>query len=157
MFDVMEAIGGRIRSILDADGGQLFPAPGDRVSAVPALYYRNYPPRQRNPQNPEHIPAVIIYRTAGKIGFCPAQEIICVLWEMYNPYDDGTADIDVYKLGEQSIDRANSIMEQVIKVGRVIGDWDLGSVWDVEYGTKGAQANNYSAVEYSMTATKTRG
>lgn len=157
MFDVMTAIGGRLQALLTADGGQLFPAPGDRVEAIPALYYRNYPPRQRNPQNPEHIPAVVIYRTAGKIGFCPAHGMLCVLWEMYNPYDEGTADIDIYKLGEQSIDRANDLMEQVLKVGRTIGDWDLGNAWDVEYGSEGRQSNNYSVVEYTITATKTRG
>ena len=55
MFDVMQAIGSRLQTILSADGGQLFPAPGDRTEAIPALYYRNYPPRLRNPQNPEHI------------------------------------------------------------------------------------------------------
>jgi len=157
MFDVMQAIGGRLQTLLTADGGQLFPAPGDRVSAIPALYYRNYPPRMRNPQNPEHIPAVVIYRTAGKIGFCPSQGIINVLWEMYNPYDAGIADIDIYNLGEQSIDRANDIMTQVLRQGRSIGGWDLGNAWDVEYGAEGRQANNYSAVEYSITATKTRG
>ena len=157
MFDVMTAIGGRLQTLLTADGGQLFPAPGDRVEAIPALYYRNYPPRQRNPQNPEHIPAVVIYRTAGKIGFCHAHGMLCVLWEMYNPYDEGTADIDIYKLGEQSIDRANDLMEQVLQVGRTIGDWDLGNAWDVEYGSEGRQSNNYSVVEYTITATKTRG
>lgn len=157
MFDVMQAIGGRIQGLLAADGGEFFPAPGDRVTAIPALYYRNYPPRQRNPQNPEHIPAVVIYRTGGKVGFCPSQGIIRVLWEMYNPYDVGTEDIDIYRLGEESIDRANGIMAQVLKQGRVIGDWDLGNAWEVEFGTEGRQANNYSAVEYSVTAIKTRG
>lgn len=157
MFDVMQAIGSRLQTILNADEGQLFPAPGERVEAVPALYYRNYPPRLRTPQNPEHIPAVVVYRTAGKIGFCPAHGQLVVLWEMYNPYDDGAADIDIYKLGEEGIDRANDIMEQVLKQGRAIGDWDLGNAWDVEYGSKGMQANNYSAVEYSITAIKTRG
>lgn len=157
MFDLMAAIGGRLQTILEADGGELFPAPGDRVTAIPALYYRNYPPRQRNPQNPEHLPAVVIYRTAGKVGFCPTHGMLCVLWEMYNPYDEGTADIDIYQLGEQSIDRANDIMEQVLKVGRTIGDWDLGNAWDVEYGSEGRQANNYSAVEYKIQAVKTRG
>lgn len=157
MFDVMRAIGNRIQTILSADGGQLFPAPGDRVSAIPALYYRNYPPRLRNPQNPEVTPAVVIYRTAGKIGFCPAHGMLCVLWEMYNPYDDGAADIDIFRLGEESIDRANAIMEQVLKQGRTIGDWDIDNAWNVEYGTEGQQANNYSAVEYSITAIKTRG
>lgn len=157
MFDVMTAIGDRLQTLLEAGGGELFPAPGDRVTAIPALYYRNYPPRQRNPQNPEHIPAVVIYRTTGKVGFCPDHGIIKVLWEMYNPYDGGVADIDIYRLGEESIDRANAIMVQVLKQGRAIGDWDLGNAWDVEYGSEGRQANNYSAVEYSITATKTRG
>ena len=157
MFDVMNAIGGRLQALLEADGGELFPAPGDRVTAIPALYYRNREPRQRNIQNPECTPSVLIYRDNGTVGFAPKTGRIVCLWELYSPYDDGVPGIEVFKRGEELLDRADDLMVRVLEQGRAIGAWDLVGDWDVAWGKKGAHPDNYSISEYSIIAKKTRG
>ena len=157
MFDIMQGFGQRIALLLAADGGHLFPAPGDRVTAVPQVYYRDYPPRQRDPSNPECIPGVIVFRQKVQLGFAPKEVVFGVLWELYHPPYEGPDNSDYYKLGEENLDRVDDFMVAVLKQGRAIGDWDMAGVAVGEYGASGTQLENTSAVLYKITAKKTRG
>ena len=155
MLDLMRGIAGRLDALLH---NQEFPAPGPRRLAVPALYLRNFPPRDRQPDNPEGVPGVIITRLNTNIRACAADGTVGVLWQLWHPTPDNTtANEDYYRLAEESVDRADDIMTQMIKQGLYLHPWQIqGCEGIFGLDDKGAQPESFSQILYKISAKKTK-